>query len=142
MSSNFFGPEHALPGAADAAFWKACPIEGESCPQWWHVEFPEPKIVSRLQFQVISPSTIPLYFGTEVIDIDGSPADFSLDASHDGTNWETVMEKTDQEGAAANIKTYELSNKNAFSFFRIYIKRALCDNDPTLQCLALYEGFF
>jgi hypothetical protein len=60
-----------------------------------------------------------------VIDEDGdaSPADFSLDASHNGTNWETIMEKTDQEGAALSIKTYELlNNKNAFRFLGFTLK--------------------
>jgi hypothetical protein len=46
---------------------------------------------------------------------DGSPVDFSLDASHDGTNWETIMEKTNQEGAALSIKTYELVNNKQFT---------------------------
>jgi hypothetical protein len=122
--SAYYGPAHALPGATSQPFWQA----NGSSPQWWSVELPEPKIVGRFQFK--------LYNAVN------DPADFSLDASHDGTNWQTIMEQTNQTGQANEVKTYELMNKNKFLFYRICIKKAMNGGNPVLSCLTMNEAIF
>jgi hypothetical protein len=71
----------------------------------------EPTIVGRLQFEV----------GNGY----GDPGSFSLDGSHDGTNWETIMEQRNQRGEMGDIKTYEVTNSNKFRFYRVNIKETM-----------------
>jgi hypothetical protein len=124
-NSPSYGPTHALPGATKNLFWHANGVP----PQWWSVELHEPKIVARLQFKLVNGQN--------------DPADFSLDASHDGTNWETIMEQANQTGRVGEVKTYELMNRNEFRFYRVHIKRTMrSSGNPVLSCLVMNEAVF
>lgn len=117
-------PFCALPEATQLRYWQS----SGPPPQWWSMELSEPKVVGRFQFQLMC------YNGRR-----GS-ADFSVEASHDGMNWEEILQKL-VEKAQCEYLVYEVDNKKSFRFYRICILKTIQPlNYPALSHLIMNEA--
>jgi hypothetical protein len=116
-------PSHALPGADNDTRWLA----GAPGAAWWSAELPEAKVVGRLEMKLSNAF--------------GDPGDFSLEASVDGSQWQTILERKNESGEGGQMKSFEVDNTKPFRIYKINVTKTMKEGSyPCLASLSFREA--